>query len=515
MFAKVSGLFETPRITITHGDLPEVSFHVSTFGKKNIAGDHDVFQEINAYWRDLTEVKQLAVFNLYREIEAAFSSTLTKNDLQDYLIDKVAALTSFHSLADIGTWLSFRYKVVIPDLILDSYEESNDNNNSREKTYIKSDYLELVRLSISLRCMVPIWGEYITNIRGDTGNEFKEFYAFRLLGKSALSNCPAMEKVRLYVESMIGGEKNSKKKTLRGVSSEDYGYMLTTMVCVRKLCIADIRVLDPKQHLVTFLYNFVYQKIHGKDNNTENVVKEKIRDSKGPDGENKISSLERYKIKSDISPEDIVLIESVLSEVRMLSNNLTCHLDPMLLERSLETCQRLAQFPLTEPQIILLRWVFKPMVPQRGIMYMQTPVTINALGALEAVLWARGHKYLALLATSHPIVIEGGMAVSPTASKSQIPQELIAEVEKWYPFTRAVGQRRAVKDISSVKETNLTITSIDELADLFCKHPWRATAHEQMITEVNGSPNRHISIIPSIRAEIAKLVIELGSRSWT
>ena len=92
-----------------------------------------------------------------------------------------------------------------------------------------------------LRCMIPIWGEYISSTRQETGTRHKEFYAFQLLNNSNISKSVPMVKLCNYVEAIVGPDKYNNVNTLNGISSEDFGYWLLSLVCVRRLCVGDIR----------------------------------------------------------------------------------------------------------------------------------------------------------------------------------------------------------------------------------------------------------------------------------
>jgi hypothetical protein len=86
-----------------------------------------------------------------------------------------------------------------------------------------------------------------------------------------------------------------------GVGSEEFVTWITALVFLRRLCVGDIRGLDPKANIVTYIHRFVFQRMRGTDTPAENMVKEKSYIDSGTDMEAKLSSLERYKIKHDIA----------------------------------------------------------------------------------------------------------------------------------------------------------------------------------------------------------------------
>lgn len=497
-----------PEVRLEHNG-QEIAFSISVFGRGSFQQEYDVFDHINRYWASLPEQHQQAIFNLYQEIHIGLDTYWTKNELMDFLVDKVAQLVDMHDLDMVQDWAAMKSDIQVPDSFTADYTHSIDNNTSREKTYTRSDYMQLVTLSLTLRCMIPIWGEYISNIRQDTGTRFKEFYAFQLLNKSKIVRSIPMEKLKVYIDHIVGEDKVNPNNILNHISSEDFGYWLLALVCIRRLCIGDIRGLDSRANLITFIYQFILQKIRNNDSNFEETVKPKTFDDRTPDSENKISTLERYKIKTNISPGEIVELEYSLRDIASIANRLTYQLDNNMLQRSLVTSQALNNERLLDPQMTLLRWVFKPVISPKGLMYLPKPTIVQAFGALEAVLWARGHKYLALLATSYPVISEREMVVSPMDSKMRVPKELSEELDRLYPYTRIVHSKK-----SGPKEVNLAAKSIDTLTDNLAMFSWRPTADDSMLQEVFGTASRKLPIKPDIKVDLTRLVIELGSRSW-
>lgn len=498
-----------PEVKLDHKG-ETISFSISVFQRANFQGQYDVFGYINNFWESLPEAKQDQIFGIYKEIQYGFETVFAKKDLFEYLQVKVAELIAAHDLDVIQNWISFSSDIVIPEAFQSDYVYSVDNNTSREKTYTRSDYSRLVALSVLLRCMVPIWGEYISNIRQETGTMYKEFIAFQLINKSNISHCVPMDKLRVYIERIVGEDNFDPNNILNGICAEDFGFYVLALVCIRRLCIGDVRGTDPSANLITFIYKYIIQRIRNGENNYENVVKEKTFDDRSPDGENKISTLERYKIKSNVSLGEIVELEHSVRNMMDIANKLSFSINPALLERSLFTSRELMNQQLQEPQLTLLCWIFKPVISPKGLLYLPKKSIVEAIGAMEAVLWARGHKYLAILASSYALVDQKDMVISPVDSKMRVPVEMTEELGRIYPFTRTVNAKK-----TGAKEINLAAKAIDTLTDNLSMYNWRSTADESMLQEVLGNTSRKLPIKPDIKLDLTRVVIEIGSRGWS
>ncbi len=496
-----------PEVILDHKG-EQLVFSISVFGRKQFQA-YDVFEYINKYWESLPMEQQDQLFQLYKDIQYAFQDVLQRGDLFDQITNLVKQLMTYHDLENIRSWMTFKSDIHVPDIIENEYTHSIDNNTSREKTYTRSDYVQLVALSICLKAMIPVWGEYVLNIRHDTGTKFKEYFAFQIINETSIIHSTAMDKLRVYIEHIVGDDKNDPNNTLDGICSEDFGFWLLSLVCIRRLCLGDVKGVDPQTHLIKFIYKFIIQKIRNTDNDMENAVKEKKLDDKGQSSENKISTLEWYKIKTNIAPGEIVELENSLKDIRQIAYRLSSNLNPELLERSIATAQVLMSKRLLDPQMTLLRWVFKPVISPKGLMYLPKKMIVDALGVLEAVLWTRGYKYLSILATSYPVILDSDMMISPVDSKTRVPKELSDELDRLYPYSRVTNNRR-----TGMKETNLAAESINTMSDNLTMFSWRSSAHEEMLQDVFSNVNRRFPIVPMIKIDLTKLVIEIGSRSW-
>lgn len=484
----------------------EVSFTLSMFKKDNFSLENETFLHINQYWASLPVEEQQRIYDIYTSIAEDLDSLMSKNALKDTLMTKSTELMNLHSLESIEHWVRYSSDIIIPSTFDEQYIENIDKNTTPDKTYTRGDYIKLVSMSIALHVMVPIWGSYIKTIRGDAGNRFKELQAFMLLKNADIMRSDPMIKLYNYINAQIGKDNFNANNTLDFICREDFPHWLLSLVCVKRLCIGDIRSKDPRANLTTLIYNFIIQRIRYSDNDFANMVKSKSAEDFGPDGENKISNLERFKVTTNISLGQIVEMEYSVKDIYKVAHRLCIDVDLEILERSLMTASTLSKVRLLNPQMTLLRWVFSPAIMPRGLSYLPLDLTVAALGALEAILWCKGHKYLAILSTSYALLEDDVHRVSQVASKMRTPEDLTTELRKYFPFTQTLrGMGGTESEIFLVEE------SINTLANDLAKFTWRATCHESMIAEVfHEKHTRRIPILPDIKTQLTKLVIELG-----
>lgn len=483
----------------------EAIFPLSMFKKNFFEPAQETFVHINRYWEQLPEQEQDEIFALYASISEDFDSMLSSEMLKDLLVVKVAALLDLHPLNKMEEWVRFKSDIKVPPSFNEVYVENVDKNTTPDKTYTVSQYIQLVSLSLVLRVMVPIWGSYIKKTRAQVGRDFKEASAFLLMRNSKLYNSEAMGKLYRYIKAQIGKEAFNAANTLSFISSEDFPQWLLALVCVKSLCVGDVRCREPNTNLASLVYNKIIQRVMYGESDYTNVVKSKKADEFGVEGDSKISNLERFKTSASISLGQIVEMEFSLRDIFQASVKLCPDIDPGLLHRSLQTSSELEHVRITMPQMTLLRWVFSPIIPPRGMAYMPLPTIVSALGALEAILWTRGHPYLALLSTSYAIIDDAVHRVAHTASKMRPQEDLTDGIRKYFPYKQAHQSKN-----NCVTEVCLVTNSINNLAQEIAKCTWRMTADEKLIKELLGSTARRLPLIPNVRDEITRLVIELG-----
>jgi hypothetical protein len=509
MKAEAINLYSTiaPEIRITNKD-EEVRFYASTFGRKSFK-DFDVFDQINQYWASLPEPNQDAIFEAYKEVYQCFNLFFDRAELDYNVTKKASALLDLHNFDSLYHWLIFKSNIIIPESFDKEYIESIDNAGSREQTYIRSDYMKLAALSLILRTMVPVWGEYINATKDETGNDWKEYYAFQLISQAKLLNCDAFDKLRIYIDYNIRNEVISPNKIVIGsISSEDFPLWLLALICVRKLCVGNITGVDNKAHLVSFIFQYISQKTRGADSNGENKIKNKIHESKNEsEPQNKLSRLESYKLKQNISMGEIVELEYSVKDLRRCAYRLSANMNDEILDSCLNSAKILNTQRLSDPQINLLRWIFTAIISPNGIMYLSKEKIVDALGVAQAVLWTKNHHLLSLLITSFAVK-DNEIQVISTDRKDKINKDLTTELDRLYPYFKLFGGKK-----SANKPTNQAVKAIDNLVEELSSNTWIMTADDRYINMVFNKYNDRRLVIPyDIKNLLASLVVELGNR---
>lgn len=487
---------------VTEHNGEEIHWHVSTLNK-TVFETEEVCRQINAYWAKLPGYKQQVIFDIYTQIKDVIVSVYDTTQLITSLVPLVTKLYEEHDLEEMSRWISFHSDIILPTDMVDNYVKSDDDVRTREKTYIKEDYKGLILLSLALRPMIPIWGEFIYVTRNDTGTGFKEFYAVKLINKTHLIESEPMVKLRTYVSHNIKTDKPMFSNILNSVGSEDFPMWLLSHVLVRKLCISDLSCTNNEATLISSIFNFISQKITGNPPSTlADMVNSKDFTRGNANDENNISRLEAYKIKQMIAPGDIEIIEFVLNDPYKVAKSINPNIDLNLVKEFVNASRALDHHEISACQVVLAQYVLKKAIPSRGLMHVSKMKAINAIAIAQALIW---HKYKPIAAMMSAIVTtDSELQTNGIDSKVRIPPEMMKELERVFPYTKVSISKKKGKVENSV------LRAIDELSSLLSARDWTITLPDHMVEQITGQNNlRRYSCPHDIKILLGQFILDI------
>lgn len=496
-----------------HHDGGKVTFNFSTF-KRDSFDKNEVFLHINRFWAEKPPAFQKRVFDIYAKMSDLFFQINDKKYLTKLLEDAFVELYDLHPIEEMRNWLVYKSGVTFPEMS-EGFVADTDRDYTPEKTYIRSEYIDMLNTGFMLRAAIPIWSYYIRVIKDHAGTGLKEHRAFELLKKTKLFNSPAVRKMQAYVQA------NIKKQVVRSgaigiLSPEDNPFWVTTQFCVRKLAPVELQFRAPNATIVSLLYSFV------KTNNSEGSYEERYKD-KNPregssaednDGGNKVSVYERHRNSTDRSIEEAAEFQTALKGVEHSRSVLCPTLPVELLERSIKTSMPLLDIEnmvLTSMpcQKTILGWILSPILSVEGIPYQEPDTLVRHQAFAEAILWYRGFHFLSLLMTSRIPVDNDIHHVTSTPFRSRLSDDNLKTIRELFPHVRVVQNRK-----SDPREECFIVNDIDALSSEISEYTWLTTADDSMVQYVQRSTSRRLNIIPDIRNELARLCISITNKSF-
>jgi hypothetical protein len=476
------------------------------------------------------------IFSLYRDIKNTFLEYPSNEQLMFKLFDLVARLVNLHPLDSIKHWMDFYGQIFYPPDLKEVFVQ-DVMPGSAEGTYLREDYVWLVALSIALRPLLPVWGEFIAYIKEDFGPNWKEYHAFQLLAKSDLAKSVPMDRLRLYVRAQLSSDKkvevsNSAHIFHGGVSVEDYPEWMMGLVLVRKLIISDVKGLQPKAHLASQMFSFIKHKTKQRsDNGFSQIVREKKVEGQGQSEDNQQSKLESCKVKSDVAEGKIAPILFYAREMRKLALMIAPDLPLDYLEQSFESVRALVNVAPQKQQELLVMYilnysdrlrqldpqcfpensrVYRGQIRPKGLHYFFKNSKLEATAVAQAIYWHKGYPELAALVSAVARPSDEEHTAAEGGPRQRLSQQTIEELVKWYPYPRVQGGKQKHQRLPSPAEV-----SIDLMDKGLSEHAWMLTLPPAWVAAIKLTPNdRSYGVPGNFKVKLAQLAIALASRSF-
>lgn len=508
-------------VSITHkGDEVRMSMNVYREGRREPGSMEalEPFKELNAYIATKDEKFQDHVFSFFKETREIFDTVFEPVELNIRLSKEIERLYSIFDLNDVDQWVSFHAfgkTISYPPGILNKLNDVVDVSLiTRDRTYLKEDYKELICFVIILRLIAPIWSEYITVTKSEYGTAWKEYYAFKLLHKAHIYRSHALERLIRYIEGTIKPALNLSSAVIGGISTEDYPIWLLAQALVRRVIMGDIsgrnKPGDTKEvvSLVIVIYKYIEQRM----NQTEEAFAGRVR-TKNPPSEKQsdidtMCALETYNTRQDVADGYIEMFNTYLENPFQVAK----HLDPTIPDELIMQAihpnylNELLSAEINQGQMVLTQWVINEVVPARALDYIDKGGLVNAMGAVRAYLWHRGHYDLCALQTALEANTGNMVALVGAEKRGRISKEVQTELEKAFPYYRHVVNK-------TQKPTHNIINTINQIERYFTASGWRLTLPKEWLNQGRiTNQGLFYSVQEDIKSAIAVLALEIASK---
>lgn len=482
------------------------------FGKDGDENILEPFNEINQYWASLPEETQLQIFLMYKKIRELLDTEYEIEPLQEKLTNIFSVMMDYHRFEDIKHFIDVNIYIYIPNDIDSVFDPKSTNIiGTRERTYIKEDYKSLVILSIALRPLGIVWGEYIMKAEKAVSNIWKELNAFYLLLDTWVLESEPMKRLEVYVEANVSAKADESDNGLAaaiiaGIGTEDYPRWLLALTIMRKVVFADLTANSDKGNIIQSIYGYIQSKLNNSSTSFKLTINNKNLQVDVDGEKDKLSFLESYKSKEDISGGDICLVEHALVHPYELARELEPGIDPVLVREAVESSHDLLQRNITEGQIILAQWVMAPVIPARIMKHLDKSYVILALAITEAVLWSRGFRSLAAIVGSYPLARDNTI-MEIQQDPIQVPKDLTDRMDNYYPYARRASNKATKK---KARPASIAVSNICKRLSL---NDWYLTIPNHWMSELSGvMGTRRYSVQPDLKLRLTELIIDLNER---
>lgn len=512
MFAIYAGNINEANIIITNSIGEEVIFTIESIINRRLRDtilDSAVFTILNKYIESKGTYFRDKLFKTFIKCKNDIVIQANRKELEPYPFSIIHDVLDYFNYDEILDYITTN-RIIVPPSNLPSVYASEievDERGSREQTYLKSDYLELVTFITIMKATMGVIGEYSAVKEGAIGKSaYKEYILLNLYKTHSIYETPAFVKIYNSLEKLVERlfrdrdnsgirimEKNLSKDTMPGV--------LTALVVFQKLMLNNELLDSNLRNTVTKIYSFASDKLKLK--NTASNINIKHTNSSG-EGEDSESSLESYRTPTDITVGSMMEFTNEYSDLLELARNLYIKMPDSELMNIRNAFTAFNEHPPINEAFNIVCWICMDIPDPRALRYLEINEIINAFTCAFAYLWERGHTDVASIIACYAGK-DSGFSVN-ISLRNKFDPVIKERIRSLYP-----NEKEAV-----INKSNSTINIVEESIGVICKSlmSYRLVniMPEKYLDANNGY--RVIKVPVDIRNRLALVVLDIHSDTY-
>lgn len=365
--------------------------------KSNLA---TIYDHANLYVQTLNPEAQKEVYQIFhdnylKEHTVSYSDQATVKELE-YKVKRLCELMDYNRWKE---WFrQFGDKLLIPESVNRDFVFDPDMGTTKEKTYIYSEYVDLVGLIVFMRMLSPVYIEFFNYSNQVSSHPY--YLLFRLFVDSELYCCEEIEKLRSYIsanqQTLVGTGKNEHLIIGAGLSDDDALDYLVGEVIFNKLLTIDF--FYKKCNIVSFIFQTI--KYKGKFVSSESMSI-RPKSSRGDPNREDYSYFEDYRKTTDVPIGVETEIQDSLNDFAVLASELGyTNFNFPQFYTELENVHLLLKQPPDNVQIYLLGWFLGRAVNPRALFHLEPRKIAELMIFAKVALLPTKHGFIGVLLTS-------------------------------------------------------------------------------------------------------------------
>jgi len=394
-----------------------------------------------------------------------------------------------------------------PSMLPDSYDQSleRDEKGSREQTYLKNDYIELITLVTILKATSGIIGEY-ASVKNSilNKNNYKEYLLFTFYLTHPIINTPPFKKIYDSIQKLIERLYSDRENTAiriieKQIDKDSFALFITAAVVIQKLLVNSEIIDTDAKNTITKIYHFAISRIKLKD--TSSSIRIKYFNNGEDDSGESESVLESYRTTTAISQGSILEFRSVFQDPYRLANEIGLVSTKEELNEVLASLDQLREHLPIKDSIYIVSWLYKNITDIRSFEYLELDEILNAIGVGFLYLWKNGYSDIGLIITSFSVSIDEFKL--NFSLRNKLNPELRDKLQEVFPNNKAVLGVDGVTESSFIEETIGLISKSIMGYNLYTVVP------DRYIKEVNRGL-REVRIDESIKNRLAEYILHIN-----
>ncbi len=467
------------------------------------------FELMNAYLDYKgKEFKQL-LWMVILEAEYAVEETSFHKGLSNPPKTAIYKILDMFDMDDILYFVKDVYRVTPPEILKATFDQQieSDGLGTRIQTYIQQDYYELAALSIPIKAIVGLLGQYAIRKGSSIANIHKEYVLFSIFSEHPIINHPAVVKLRDWAGVLIkltiqSTDIESITVIEKQIPSSELPNYILAVVLIQKLSIASIVTDDKVRNVITRVYNYIINKLKTKGGASSRIRDKKPLSDTDSSGGDKESVVESYRVVSNITMGTEEELNWYTGDMNRLIRDTGGSVNTALLEDIVAHNQCFRTIPIAREQVVIAGYVFKSILDPRSLDYINIDGIINIISLGFVLLWERGHREMALILNAKPLVSSSEDIDINVSPNIRLEPDLKTNLVKHYPYEKQLNKTKTV----SVAEMAIT-----ELTYRVFRIKWLPNIPEQCKVELFGN-NPPRPLTPQFKNHLARMIIDIEER---
>lgn len=487
-------------------------FATNVYERTKLEKNENVYIEINRFLQTLPEDQQLQIFGIYKRILAQLRASSELSSLTDAVTALVTDLYNLIDIQRLENWVYGFNKISYPS----SVSATLGQDLNADKTYIRADYDALVILTIALRFMLPIWGEYQQITLPEVKGKWKEHVAAQLLTNSTLINHQAVQRLSVFIETHIPATAKKEAAIIAGLGTEVVPEWLLGGALVKRLTVADIH---DEGGLIRNVYGFVHNYVKEMDQYWGGL---RPKNAEGGDEDNsEFSIVEKYRSKKLRSEGDgratVVYVTmasgrdgtpDILDYIRIIHA-----VDPTVDEDLIRACylsnrNSPPQENIQEWQVTIAQWIFyKDVLSPKSIAGLKKDHLTDYIFVMaQCILIHWGFTELALLIKAEPLRVLDTSVMYHMGQLDRITAKTMDPLDKCYPY-----KLTSTKATTNNRQANTAYVGIGLLTASMNKTHWCRNITPELRNYISYNPEYAVGpISETTQEDLAQLAIHIN-----
>lgn len=509
-------------LVISHPGQPDLEFGIKNLNCPKTVTPTEIFELTNGYFEALHIERQKRIYDVYAKIHSSMKrvygfirSTNILKELctelyKEILYDEICGWTKKAEIA-----------INLPATVKDRYDQTDlserrpNDTTYRDRTYITSEYIDLVHMIIAVRAMIPIWGEYLAKIKASFQvPTHSEFSCLELLGDSSIVKLEPYDRLYRLVNAHISTTANDQdlnSAAFAGMGSDLIGQWAMAHALVRKLCVVDLTSGHKNFNVMSVLFRTLVGTSSHMSRRFMNGNRLLNRpEPKNDDMDANKSITDSTQVRESMPVADVVAIDYFARE----SWGIYEHIfrgeiaekygqpDHQLWEAVMSYHDTIAEkeFSPDEPILDLMRWTLAPVHSPQDYEEVEHRTQMSMMLTTVCILLHIGKPDLAMLVTSEPEMDEHGNRLGGVMNRPRVTKEAQEEFAQTHPYYHIKGSR-------TQEHSNIAHTGVDDLCRKIYANGWKNLCPDLVKSGVperyRFNHDRHDDHVP-IRAAVVK-----------